>query len=317
MPVGPDASELWGGLVVEHVLSRSVRDSAALLDATAGADAPSRYLAPQAAGPFAAEVGAAPRRLRVAVQKQPHLTMLGGRPLHADCAAAVDDAARLLADLGHQVDEAALPIDAESFAREFFVLVCVEMAMAVAAVSAALGRRPRRGEIELSTALTAMIGRQHSAVRFALARERLDAMARRTLELYADYDVLLSPVLGAPPLAIGALEPRGIEAWARELVAATGFGLPLRISRVVAASVRRVFDFVPYTPVANVTGQPSMSVPLFWNAAGLPIGTLFTGRLGEEATLLRLAGQLEEARPWRARRPPIHASAAPAEKAAA
>jgi amidase len=311
MPVGPDSSELWGGLVVEHVVARSVRDSAAMLDATAGADAPSRYLAPQAAGPFANEVGVAPRRLRIALQKQPHLSMLGGKPLHPDCLAAVDDAAKLLGDLGHDVEEATVPVDAEAFAREFLVLVCVEMAVAVASVSAVLGRRPRRGEIELNTALTAMIGRQQSAVRYALARARLDAMSRRTIEFFERFDVLVSPTLGQPPVAIGALDPRGLEALAREIVAATGLGFVLRIPGVVAASVKRVFDFVPFTQLANVTGQPSMSVPLSWSAAGLPIGTLFTGRAGDEATLFRLAGQLEQARPWRARRPPVHASALP------
>jgi amidase len=309
MPVGPDASEHMGGLVVEHVLSRSVRDSAAMLDATAGPDAPSRYRAPEVRGSFLPEVSLAPRRLRVALQKRPHLTMLGGAPLHPDCAAAAEDAAKLLAELGHEVEEAALPFDAEVFAREFFVLVAVEMAAAVAAVSAAVGRGPRRGELDRSTALTAMIGRQHGAVRYVVARERLSAMARDTLELFERYDVLLSPTLGQPPLRVGALEPRGFEGWLRDFVAATGLSFVMRIPGVVPASVKRVFDFVPYTPVANVTGQPSMSVPLFWNAAGVPIGTMFTGRPGEEATLLRLAGQLEQARPWRARRPVVHASA--------
>jgi amidase len=312
MPVGPDASELWGGLAVEHVLARSVRDSAAMLDATAGADEPSRYQLAKggAAGSFVDQVGRAPGRLRIALHRRPHLTMGGGQSLHADCAAALEDAANLLTELVHDVEEAALPIDAESFARDFFVLICVEMAATIEIASAIAGRRPRRGELEVDTALTAMIGRQHSAVRYALARERLDAATRKVLEFFGRFDVLVSPVLGRPPLPIGSLTPKGLEGFARELVAATGLGLVLRLPGVVAASVKRIFDFVPFTPLANVTGQPSMSVPLYWSAAGLPIGTLFSARVGDEATLLRLAGQLEQARPWRARRPPVHAALA-------
>jgi amidase len=230
--------------------------------------------------------------------------------LPPDSVAALDDAARLLADLGHQVEEVTLPIDTEAFAREFMVIMCVEMAVTVAAISAVRGRRPRRGEIEVHTALTAMVGRQQSAVRYALARERLNAAARRTIAFSQGFDLLMSPTLGAPPLAIGALRPRGLEELAGEFVAATGLAFLLRLPGVVAASAKRIFDFCSFTPLANVTGQPSMSVPLFWTAGGLPIGTMFTAAIGDEATLFRLAGQLEQARPWASRRPPVHASVA-------
>ncbi|HEY2902784.1 MAG TPA: amidase family protein [Polyangia bacterium] len=309
MPVGPDASELLGGFGVDHVLARSVRDSAAMLDATAGADAVARYHAPRTGGPFTAEVAVAPRRLKIALQRPAHLTIGGGQPLHPESAAALDDAAKLLADLGHDVEETTVPVDAEAFAREFMVIMCVEIAAAVAAISSVRGRRPRRGEVEVNTTLTAMVGRQQSAVRYALARERLNAVARQTVGFFERFDVLLSPTLGAPPLAIGALRPRGLEAWAGELVAATGLSFVLRLPGVAAASAKRIFDFVSFTPLANVTGQPSMSVPLYWTAAGLPIGSMLTAGVGDEATLFQLAGQLEQARPWAARRPPVHGSA--------
>jgi amidase len=316
-PVGPDSSELWGGLAVDHVVTRSVRDSAAMLDATTGPEATSRYHVAPAERPFLAEVGAAPGRLRIAVTKRPHLALAKpAPPLHSDCVAATDDAAKLLADLGHEVEEVDLPIDAEAFARDFLVLVCVQIASALAQVSMVRGRRPRQGEIEVDTALTAMIGMQQSAVRFALAQERLSAATRQVTRFFERYDVLVSPVLGRPPVEIGALCARGLERWARRLVAAAGLGFVLRVPGVVRTSVRRIFQFVPFTPLANVTGQPSMSVPLYWGATGLPIGTLFTGRYGDEATLFRLAAQLEEARPWRDRRPAVHASAAPSPAAA-
>jgi amidase len=123
--------------------------------------------------------------------------------------------------------------------------------------------------------------------------------------VYGGYDVVLSPTLGLPPVALGALAPRGAEAFAQELVVALHLGFLLRLPGIINDSVRRVFRFIPFTPLANVTGQPAMSVPLHWNAAGVPIGVHFQARLGDEATLFRLAAQLEAARPWRDRRPPV------------
>jgi amidase len=301
MPVGPDRSEIWGGLSIDHVLTRSVRDSAAMLDATAGADHVARHHAPLPVRPFSDEVGAPPGRLRIALTTRPHLST---RPVDADCAAAVEDTGKLLADLGHDVEEAALPIDAESFARDFLVLVCVEMATVAVQVVAAMGRRPRRNEIEVDSALSMIIGRQQSAIGYAMARDRLNATARRISTFFERFDVLVSPTLARPPFPIGTLRARGAEAWARRVVVAARLGWVLRLPGVLRASTRRLFDFAAFTPVANVTGQPSMSVPLHWNAAGLPIGTMFTARFGAEAILFRLAAQLESARPWRDRRPP-------------
>jgi amidase len=305
-PAGPDRSELWGGYVSAHVVSRSVRDSAAMLDATAGPEPTSPYWAPPPAGPYLAEVGQPPRRLRVAMTKRPHVT---AAKIDADCLAAVDDAARLLRDLGHDVEEADLDIDADAFARDFFVRVGVEIAAIVARAEARLGRGARRGELQTSTALTAMIGRQQSALALTLARDRLDAAARRAADLLSRYDVLLSPTLGIAPPPVGSLHPHGAEAFVQDVVVALRLSFLLRLPGVVEASVKRVFAFIPFSPLANVTGQPSMSVPLYWNAAGLPIGTMFTARLGDEATLFRLAAQLEAARPWAARRPAVHADA--------
>jgi len=303
-PVGPYASEVWSGLAIEHVVSRTVRDSAAMLDASAGSEPTGRYHVPPPARPFLDEVGTAPAPLRIALTKRPQLS---ARPLHPDCAAAVDDAGRLLADLGHHVEEADLDVDAEAFARDFFLSVCVEMAAAAAHAEELVGRKPRRGEFETGTAITIMIGRQQKAVAAALARDRLNQISRRAAGLLERYDVLLSPTLGLPPFEIGALQPKGLEAWGQELVVAARLGFLLRIPALLASSIRRVFQFMPFTPLANVTGQPSMSVPLNWNAAGLPIGVLFTGRFGDEATLFRLAGQLEAARPWKSRRPAVAA----------
>jgi amidase len=307
-PVGPNNSQVWNGMAIGHAVTLTVRDSAALLDATAGPESTARHFAPPAARPFLAEVGMAPGRLRVAFTKRPHL---GVAVPHADCVAAAEDAARLLSSLGHEVEERDLELDPEALARDFFCVVCVAVATRIARDAQTTGRRPRRAELQTSTRITAEIGRQRSAVQLAAAHERLDAAARGAARFFERFDVLLSPTLGLPPPAIGALHPHGLEAFAHEVLLALRLGVLLRLPGAVDSAVRRVFTFIPFTPLANVTGAPSMTVPLFWNAAGLPIGTMFTGRVGDEATLLRLAAQLESARPWAHRRPPIHADAPP------
>jgi amidase len=305
-PVGPDHTQVWSGYAIGHVVSRSVRDSAAMLDAIAGPEPTSPYWAPPASRPFAAEVGAPPGRLRIALARRPFVTTV---PPHPDCAAAADDAARLLSSLGHDVEEADLDIDADAFARDFFVLVCVEIAAVLARAEQRVGRRARRADIETNTAIVATIGRQKTGVAFALARDRVDAAVRQVTPMMERFDLVLSPTLGLPPPAIGALAPRGAEAFAHDVLIALGLGFLLRLPGVVEASVRKVFGFIPFTPLANASGQPAMSVPLFWNAAGLPIGVQLQARFGDEAVLFRVAAQLEAARPWADRRPPVHADA--------
>ena len=228
---------------------------------------------------------------------------------HPDCVAAADDAARLLSGLGHDVEEADLNLDGDAFARDFFVLTCVEIAALLARAEQRAGRRAGRADIETNTALVATIGRQQSALQATAARERLETAVRAATPVWEKFDLVLSPTLGSPPVGIGALVPRGAEAFAHDVLVTLRLGFLLRLPGVIEAAVRRVFAFIPFTPLANVSGQPAMSVPLSWNAAGLPIGVHFQARFGDEATLFRLAAQLEAARPWAARRPPIHADA--------
>jgi amidase len=303
-PVGPDLTEIWNGYAIDHVVSRSVRDSAAMLDAIAGPEPTSPYWAPPPARPFLAEVGAPPGRLRIGLTTAPQV---GGGPPHPDCVAAVEDAARLLTALGHDVEEATLKLDADALALDFFTLVAVEVAAFVARAEALAGRPAGRRDLQSSTAVTAIVGRQRSAPAAALARDRLQAAGRAAIALHERFDLLLTPTLGLPPPEIGALHPRGAEAFAHDLLLDLRLGVLLRIPGLVDASVRKVFSFIPYTPLTNVTGQPAMSVPLWWNAGGLPIGAQLVARLGDEATLFRVAAQLEAARPWQTRRPPVHA----------
>jgi amidase len=309
-PAGPDVTQLWNGFAIDHVVSRSVRDSAALLDAIAGPEPTSPYWAPPAARPFLTEVGAPPGRLRIALAKRPQVgPALEGLAPHPECLAAADDAAGLLTALGHDVEAAELDLDHDQLARDFFTLVAVEVAAFVGRAEALMGRRAERHELQTSTAMTALIGRKQSAVAVTRARDRLEAAGRAAVALHERFDLVLTPTLGRPPFPIGALHPRGLEAFGQDLLLDLGLGFLLRIPGLYDASVRRVFSFIPYTPLANITGQPAMSVPLYWTRTGLPIGVQLVARLGDEATLFRVAGQLEAARPWRDHRAGVHADA--------
>jgi len=304
-PPGPDSSEQWRGFAIEHVITVSVRDSAAMLDATSAHDPRSRHYAPAPKRPFAEEVGKKVGKLKIAFTTHPFLP---SKP-HPDATRAVEDAAKLLEALGHRVEEATPKIDALQFAKDFVTIVATETAAGLVEAEQVVGRKAERHDFETATWLIAKLGGHISALELTLAERRIHAIARRTAAWFEDWDLLLTPTLAlAPPLHY-ALQPKGAEALLHEAVAAARLTPLMRIPGVVDRMAEKIFDFIPWTPLANVTGQPSMSVPLWWNAEGLPVGAMLTARFGDEATLLRLAAQLEEARPWRDRRPPIDAEA--------
>jgi amidase len=278
-PLGPDLGDIFSGLVVDHAVTRSVRDSAALLDATAGPDVGDPYWAPPPARPFLQEVGANPGRLRIAFTVTPPTNV----KVHADCISAVQDAAALCADLGHDVTEAAPEINGEMVARTFMVLFSAGCAWTVAGLALATGQSPSQDTFEPLTWALYEMGCQHTASSYLLSLTFLQRTARDIARFFLKYDVLLTPTLSEPPVLLGTFDSPPED--------------PLQ-------GLRRAETFVPFTPICNATGQPAMSVPLYWNAQGLPVGVQFVGRFGDEATLFRLAAQLESARPWAGRRPP-------------
>ncbi len=301
VPTGPALGEVWSGLVTEGVITRSVRDSAAMLDAIAGADAGAPYAAPMPARPYLSEVGADPGRLRIGFTVEP----LFGQQVHADCVAAVADAAAMLASLGHEVEEVRLPLQREAWAMAFVTVLAGETWAQIEAVSQAVGRRrPRAADFEPATFALGLLGRSIGAGRAAAARQTLQMAGRALAPCFARQPVLLTPTLGSPPPRIGALQPTAAETTAMRLVNAAGAGSLLDALGVIKPLAAKTFDFIPFTPLFNATGQPAMSVPLHWNAEGLPVGVQFAGALGSEPLLLRLAAQLEQARPWFRRRPP-------------
>ncbi len=280
MTLAPYLGESIAGCSVEHVVSRSVRDSAAVLDATAGPAPGDPYQAPPPSRPFLAEVGAPPGRLRIALATRP----FNGGPIHPDCVAAAEAAARLCEQLGHHVEEASPSFDAAAMDDAFRQLFSVGAAANIRQRAAALGREPDEAGFERVTLATLAAAATLSATDYVLVLNRLHGISRQIAAFFETRDMLLTPTLGAPPVPLGTLDMMTPDA---------------------ESFAQALWQFAPFTYHFNVTGQPAMSVPLSWNGGGLPIGVQFVGRYGDEAGLIRLAAQLESAEPWAARRPPL------------
>jgi amidase len=300
-PTGPVQGELWRGATVEHVLTRSVRDSAAMLDAIAGPDVGAPYFAPPPERPFIEEVRTPPGRLRIAFTIEPML----GHTVHPDCVKSVIDAARLLESLGHDVVEDTFEIDRESFNRAFLTMICCETASELDDAAIMLRRTVKRSDVEVSTWALALIGRSITGPEYTSAVRYLQRTSRRIGEFFERYHVHVSPVVSTPPFPHGALQPPSSERTAMAILGALRASKVMKAMGALERAAGTVFDWMAFTPVANATGQPAMSVPLSWNDAGLPIGVHFTGRYADEATLFRLAAELELAAPWREKRPPL------------
>jgi amidase len=274
-PLGPDIGDLMNGLASEHVVSRSVRDSAAVLDLIAGPAVGDPYPAPPPPGPFRDALAAPPRTLRVAFTTRP-----GTEPLDPACVTAVEDAARLCAELGHEVTEDAPGPVMSDVAAAFLDVWAAGVSSALTAQSAVAGRRPEADSVEELTWWLHERGRTLGAAGYLLAIGHLQRAARSVAAFHERYDVLLSAVTSRPAPALGAFAHGTAE-----------------------QQLDRALGFAHETPFANLTGQPAMSVPLHRDPSGLPLGVQFTGRYGDEHTLLALAAQLERARPWAHRLP--------------
>jgi len=300
-PKGPDASESWHGLAVDHVLSRSVRDSAALLDVAAGPEPGSPYWAPPNNRTFLSALDDEPRKLRITCTTRPWLPA----KVHPECITAAERAADLCKELGHEVGDEHFEVDPRAFARHLVTVIGAETAADIARWGALRGRPPQRDDFETGTWLTVLLARRQSAEDLCVAVKELQAIARRLAEFFERWDVVLTPTLAQPPPRIGELKPKGAEAAVQAMIARLGLGVLIEQPRVLDAMLDRVFNFLPFTPLANIAGVPSMSVPLHWSPAELPIGACFTARFGAESTLFRLAADLERARPWAERTPPL------------
>ncbi|MEZ5696312.1 MAG: amidase family protein [Sphingomonadaceae bacterium] len=280
VPMGPLRTEGWGGMSTNGALSRSVRDSAALLDATHGPELGSRYSAPTPDGTFLSQVTREPGSLRIALMLEP----ISGAPVDPEVVEATRQAAKLCESLGHHVEEASLKIDAARMGQANFALISTALVVDIDARAKAAGVDVGPDVIEKMTMGFYQFGKQVPGTAVASANNLMQEIAVTVARFMANYDVILSPVLASPPAKLGVydLDKDDFAAWG----AAVG-------------------AYVPFTGLFNATGQPSMSVPLGMSKGNLPIGSMFTGRYGDEATLLRLAGQLERAAPWFDRLPQL------------
>ncbi|GAA2149818.1 amidase [Kitasatospora kazusensis] len=279
-PLGPSVGDLMNGLASEHVVTRSVRDSAAVLDAVAGPAVGDPYWAPPAPDSYLAATLRDPARpLRIAVSTAP-----AAGPVDPECVAAVERTARLCTELGHQVVWTEPSVGFADLADPFLVVWAAGVSSAITAAGALSGRTPVPELFEELTWSLYEQGRAVSAADYLLAVIRLQQAARTLGRFQEDYDALLTPTTAGPAPLLGSFAQGGTD-----------------------QQMARAVEFVHETPLANLTGQPAMSVPLQWTAAGLPVGVHFTGRFGDEAGLLCLAAQLERAQPWAQRLPELRA----------
>jgi len=277
----PFAGEGLGGVSTEHAVTLSIRDSAALLDATRGAGPGDPYVAPLPAGPYLKEAGANPGRLKIAwTTAAPN-----GAKIDGECLRLLEETVGLCVDLGHDVEERDPEIERSAVVPTFLTLAAANTVVNLASHPTA-GRAAREGEVERITWLTAKLGEDISAPDYVRATQTAHRLGRQMAAFHTECDVLLTPGLSSPAVKLGWLD---------------------MMMDDVHEYWRRVFDFSPFTVWFNLTGQPGLMLPLGQSRGGLPLAVQLVGRFGDEATLIRLGAQLEAARPWFGRKPALAA----------
>lgn len=281
-PIGPEAAEDNNGMTSAHAISRTVRDSAALLDATAGPDPGCRYFAPPPSTSFLAAVSRPRTGLRIAFSTRDRF----GDGVDPQIADAVRDAAKLCADLGHEVVEADPPCDPDMLCDILEIVSAGNMYYGIKALAERIGRAVGPETLEAFPLAVYRRGETLSAHDFVEQLDRMNTFSRALGRFFVDYDVVITPPFSTLAPKLGELRSND----------------PVPDLRAYVWSMLR---YAGFTVQYNITGQPAMSVPLYQSAEGLPIGVQFAARFADEETLFALAGQLEEARPWRSRRAPI------------
>ena len=276
----PDGYDFAQGFVVEHVITRTVRDSAVMLDVTGRPEPGSPYAAPAKDRPYAEEIERSPGRLKIAYSSE----TANGRPCHPEVQAALEATAELLRRLGHEVVPQGLGVDQRALWGSQGAFSGANFAAGMRRMIEASGREPQGDDFEPLTWASWKGGQRATGMDAMADAQALRMLARAALQIFERYDVFLTPTLAAPPPPIGYLSP------------------VLNAPRDIG---RRNGEFFSYPGVANMTGAPSISLPLAWSSAGLPMGMMFGARYADEATLFRLAAQLEKEAPWKDKRPPI------------
>ncbi len=294
---GPDMGEPMNGAAVQGVVSRSVRDTACMLDILQGPEPHAPYPFARPAEPYLQAMQRPVRRLRIGYTWQSPI----GTPVSTEAREAVEDAARLLASLGHHVEEVPLPFDGLALAQDFLTTWFCVMAELMDTFNELSGAQ--RSDYEPDTRAMAAVGRSVPAVELLRCNSRWHQHNVRLSQFHQRFDLWLSPTMAAPPVKIGELDTPPLLQASSQLVDALGLSGWLRKTSLFQKSVLQNLAWTPYTQLANLTGRPAMSVPLHWTAQNLPLGVQFVAPLDGEAMLLQLAAELEQARPWFNRRP--------------
>jgi len=279
-PLGPDLGDIMGGLVCEHVVTRSVRDTAAALDVTAGNEQGDPYWAPPKPKSYLEESKTAPGKLRIAFST----TNIFGKKFDPECVTAIQSTAKLLESLGHNVEEASPTIAVDQLMQSFMPIWASGLAMLIDGTAMMTNRPPHESDFQGMTWGLYQMGKSITAAQYQMCWFMLHSISRQVAHFHETYDVWMATTMGAPPVRNGTFdfhEKDPVKAFAP------------------------IIDYLPVTPLQNATGQPAITLPLHWAQNGLPVGVHFAGRFGDETTLLRLAGQLEQAKPWANRHPPI------------
>ena len=280
IPTGPLKAEGWGGQSTSHIVSRTVRDTAAMMDATAGVEIGEAYSAPYMPGGYLDAMQHSPGPLRIAVGRE----KWARGNYTPEVLAGLEQTVTLLQSLGHEIISAAPEFNAELTSQALFTIVSVNTALAVRQRAAQLGCTLDEIDIEEGTRFTMEMGNAVSGADYVEAIQTNQTAGRILGQFQLAYDVLLAPTMASEPVAVGYISGAPPEEYAN-----------------------RLFAYMGDTGLYNQTGQPSLSLPLHWSSAALPVGMMFTAAYGNDALLLQLAGQLEQAQPWASRRPPVHA----------
>ena len=283
---GPEHQEVLSGLAAEFVHSRTMRDTAALLDAVAGAVPGDKFAIREPARPFVEELGADPGRLRIALRTETWSDV----PVDPEVAAATEAVARQLEALGHEVEVVSPELDWDRFVSALMPIWSANIVEGVEGMAAASGLEPGPERLEHTIWAAYEYARRLTVAELAAARQTLNAIVRATGEFLAGWDLLLTPTMNVPPLPLGQLDANDpsvdVEGW-----------------------TRAIFGVCSFTPLFNCTGTPAISLPLGWTSSGLPVGVQLVVPMCEEATLIQVGSQLEQAMPWGERRPAVHAAA--------
>jgi amidase len=300
-PTGPDHGQLWQGAAIEHVLSRSVRDSAAMLDATCAPDRGSPYIIASPARPYREEIELDPGTFSIGFSTRSPI----GTVVHPEIVGATLETAHLLEKLGHRVEEAEPGVDGEALAKTYMAMYFGEVAADIDELQQVLKRKAKQEDMETLTWTLGLLGHATSAYSFVKAMREWGKASRAMGRFHKKYDLYLTPTIAQPPAEIGELKPKSIELGLLKLIAGLKLGKLLLMTGIIDKIAIENMSRTPFTMLANYTGQPAMSVPLHWTSDGLPCGMHFVAPFGDEATLFRLASQLEKEKPWFDRRPPL------------